>query len=166
MNARICNWNVSDSGMKGGWNMASRYVYGNTVRKVNEPVRRQTPHHVQEPSHRKKRHHMSLGYLLFLTIAVVLMGLTLTWYISLQSQITGSVKNIAALQSQLNTLKQENDEAYNRANGNLDLDEVKRIAIQEYGMTYATEGQIITYSDGGGNDYVRQIAPIPTSNGK
>lgn len=109
---------------------------------------------------------MSLGYLLFLSIAVVLMGLTLTWYISLQSQITGSVKNIAALQSQLNTLKQENDEAYNRANGNLDLDEVKRIAIQEYGMTYATEGQIITYSDGGGNDYVRQIAPIPTSNGK
>ena len=146
--------------------MASRYVYGNTVRKVNEPVRRQTPHHVQEPSGRKKRHHMSLGYLLFLSIAVVLMGLTLTWYISLQSQITGSVKNIAALQSQLNTLKQENDEAYNRANGTLDLDEVKRIAIQEYGMTYATEGQIITYSDGGGNDYVRQIAPIPTSNGK
>ena len=109
---------------------------------------------------------MSLGYLLFLSIAVVLMGLTLTWYISLQSQITGSVKNIAALQSQLNTLKQENDEAYNRANGNVDLDEVKRIAIQEYGMTYATEGQIVTYSDGGGNDYVRQIAPIPTSKGK
>lgn len=146
--------------------MAERYVHGNTVRKVNEPVRRNRPYHVQEPSERKKRHHMSLGYLLFLSMAVVLMGLTLTWYISLQSQITGSVKNIATLQSQLNTLKQENDEAYNRANGNVDLDEVKRIAIQEYGMTYATEGQIVTYSDGGGNDYVRQIAPIPTSDGK
>ena len=146
--------------------MAERYVHGNTVRKVNEPVRRNAPYHVQEPSVRKKRHHMSLGYLLFLSIAVVLMGLTLTWYISLQSQITGSVKNIATLQSQLNTLKQENDEAYNRANGNVDLDEVKRIAIQEYGMTYATEGQIVTYSDGGGNDYVRQIAPIPTGDGK
>ncbi len=146
--------------------MAERYVHGNTVRKVNEPVRRNAPYHVHEPSVRKKRHHMSLGYLLFLSIAVVLMGLTLTWYISLQSQITGSVKNIATLQSQLNTLKQENDEAYNRANGNVDLDEVKRIAIQEYGMTYATEGQIVTYSDGGGNDYVRQIAPIPTSDGK
>ena len=146
--------------------MAERYVHGNTARKVNEPVRRNRPYHVQEPSVRKKRHHMSLGYLLFLSMAVVLMGLTLTWYISLQSQITGSVKNIATLQSQLNTLKQENDEAYNRANGNVDLDEVKRIAIQEYGMTYATEGQIVTYSDGGGNDYVRQIAPIPTSDGK
>ena len=88
----------------------------------------------------------------------------MAWYISLQSQITGSVKKIAALESQLNTLKQENDEAYNRANGNLDLDEIKRIAIQEYGMTYATDGQIVTYSDGGGNDYVRQVAPIPGSN--
>ncbi len=145
--------------------MANRYVYGNTVRK-EKPIRRETPYRVHEPSKRRRKHHMSLGYLLFLSVAVVLMGLTLTWYISLQSQITGSVKNIATLQSQLNTLKQENDEAYNRANGNLDLDEVKRIAIQEYGMTYATEGQIVTYSDGGGNDYVRQIAPIPTSNGK
>ena len=146
--------------------MANRYVYGNTVRKVNEPIRRNTPYHVQEPPRRRKKHHMGLGNLIISSVAVVLMGLTLAWYISLQSQITASVKNIATLQSQLNTLKQENDEAYNRANGNLDLDEVKRIAIQEYGMTYATEGQIVTYSDGGGNDYVRQIAPIPTSDGK
>ena len=144
--------------------MADRYIYGNTVRKVNAPVHEQPRRHVQEPVRRRRRHHMSLGYLLFLSMAVVLMGLTLTWYISLQSQITGSVKNIATLQSQLNTLKQENDEAYNRANGNLDLDEVKRIAIQEYGMIYTTEGQIVTYSDGGGNDYVRQIAPIPSDN--
>ncbi|MBQ7424991.1 MAG: cell division protein FtsL, partial [Lachnospiraceae bacterium] len=63
-----------------------------------------------------------------------------------------------------NNLKQDNDEAYNRASGNVDLDEVKRIAIQEYGMTYATEGQIVRYSDEGGNDYVRQLAPIPEIN--
>ena len=104
---------------------------------------------------------MSLGYLLFLTLAMALMVVTLAGYINLQSQIKNSVKNIAALESQLNNLKQDNDEAYNRANGNVDLDEVKRIAIQEYGMTYASEGQIVTYSDGGGNDYVRQVAPIP-----
>ena len=146
--------------------MASRYVYGNTIRRVADPVRERRPYHVHEPQQRKKRHHMSLGYLLVLSLAVILMVMTLAWYISLQSQITNSVKNIATLESQLNTLKQENDEAYNRANGNVDLDEVKRIAIQEYGMTYATEGQIVTYSDGGGNDYVRQVAPIPQSDGK
>ncbi len=146
--------------------MANRYVYGNTVRKVNNPAVVRRPYHVHEPQTVRRRHHMSLGYLLFLSLAVMFMVVTLAWYISLQSQITNSVKNIATLESQLNTLKPENDEAYNRANGNVDLDEVKRIAIQEYGMTYASEGQIISYSDGGGNDYVRQVAPVPQSDGK
>ncbi len=145
--------------------MATSYIHGNTVRKVKEPAHDGRRVHVQEPKSHKKRHHMSLGYLLFLSIAIVLMVGTLAFYISLQSQVTNSVKHIAELESQLNDLKQDNDEAYNRANGNIDLDEVKRIAIQEYGMTYATEGQIITYSDGGGNDYVRQVAPIPESDG-
>ncbi|RKM61075.1 cell division protein FtsL [Butyrivibrio sp. CB08] len=140
--------------------MANEYIRGTSVRKPNRaPERRHV--HVQEPSRSKRRHHMSLGYLLFLSLAMALMVGTLAWYISLQSQITSSVKNIATLESQLNNLKQDNDEAYNRASGNVDLDEIKRIAIQEYGMTYASEGQIITYSDGGGNDYVRQLAPIP-----
>ena len=140
--------------------MAVEYIRGTSVRKPQR-VRQTREIHVQEPVRHGRRHHMSLGYLLFLSLAMVLMVGTLAWYISLQSQIKNSVKNIAALESQLNNLKQDNDEAYNRANGNVDLDEVKRIAIQEYGMTYASEGQIVTYSDGGGNDYVRQVAPIP-----
>ena len=138
----------------------SEYIRGTTVRKPNR-VRDDRPFQVHETERRHKRHNMSLGYLLFLSLAMVLMVGTLAWYISLQSQVKNSVKNIAALESQLNNLKQDNDEAYNRANGSVDLEEVKRIAIQEYGMTYATEGQVITYSDGGGNDYVRQLAPIP-----
>lgn len=146
--------------------MAREYVYGNTVRREYRPNPERTLLHVQEPEKRRRKHHMSFGYLIFLSFAVICMVGTLSWYISLRSQITNSIKNISALESQLNTLKQENDEAYNRANGNLELDEIKRIAIQEYGMTYATEGQIIRYSDGGGNDYVRQVAPIPKSDVK
>ena len=138
----------------------SEYIRGTTVRKPNRVHDRQ-PYHVHENTRQHKRHNMSLGYLLFLSLAMVLMVGTLAWYISLQSTIKNSVKNIATLESQLNNLKQDNDEAYNRANGDVDLEEVKRIAIQEYGMTYADEGQVITYSDGGGNDYVRQLAPIP-----
>ena len=140
------------------------YMYGNTVRKYNQPAPQHSPAPFRNPAEQKKRRsHMSLGYLLFLSLAMILMVGTLAWYISLQSQVKNTSKSIASLESQLNNLKQENDEAYNRANGKVDLDEVKRIAISEYGMTYATEGQIITYSDGGGNDYVRQLAPIPQS---
>ena len=144
--------------------MASEYIRGTTVRKPRRTYDRR-PVRVLETEN-KRRHHMSLGYLLFLSLAMVLMVGTLAFYLSVQSQITNSVKNIAALESQLNNLKQDNDEAYNRASGNVDLDEVKRIAIQEYGMTYASEGQIVTYSDGGGNDYVRQLAPIPEAGKK
>ena len=102
--------------------------------------------------------------MLFLSLAVLATGIILTWYITLQADITASVKQVSTLEAQLNTLKQDNDEAYNKAVSSLDLEEIKRIAIGEYGMTYATEGQIITYSDGGGNDYVRQLAPIPDGN--
>lgn len=108
---------------------------------------------------------MSLGTLFYMTLAVVLVVAALAGYITLQAEVKNRSKNIATLESQLNTMKQENDEAYNRASGNVDLEEIKRIAIQEYGMTYATEGQIIAYSDGGGNDYVRQVAPIPEVDG-
>jgi len=37
---------------------------------------------------------------------------------------------------------------------------VKRVAIQELGMKYAEEGQIVTVT-GGGSDYMRQVADIP-----
>ncbi len=147
--------------------MEKNYIYGNTVRKQNS-VRRQyedMPLHVQKRAQARRRaHRMSLPTLLGLSLAVTLAGGVLSMYITLQADIKTSVKTISTMEAKLNSLKQDNDEAYNKAVSNLDLEEIKRIAIGEYGMTYATEGQIVTYSDGGGNDYVRQIAPIPDRN--
>ena len=50
--------------------------------------------------------------------------------------------------------------SFSRFQSNVDLDEIKRIAIGELGMKYAKEGQVITYS-GEGSDYVRQYGDIP-----
>ena len=50
-------------------------------------------------------------------------------------------------------------EEYNRIVNSVDLDEVKRIAQEELGMHYATEGQIIKYTDAIG-DYVKQYSDI------
>ncbi len=145
-----------------------KYNYESTARQVRQP-KRDLEHvrvHREAPSIRHKRkEHMNLFGLIILTCALIATGVILSMYIYLQSEITNSVKHIAKLESQLNTLKQDNDEAYNRASSNLDLEEIKRIAIQEYGMTYADEGQIVTYSGGEGNDYVRQVAPIPQNSG-
>ena len=60
----------------------------------------------------------------------------------------------------MNDLKLANDEEYTKIMSSVDLEEIKRIAIEELGMKYAKDGQVITYS-GEGNDYVRQYKEIP-----
>lgn len=139
----------------------SSYVYGNTVRRRNYDRNAKATMHTVQGRKQNRTGTFTLGYVAFMTMALVAAGLILTWYISMQSAITGSVKNIASLESQLNELKQENDEAYNKANSSVDLEKIKQTAIQEYGMQYAGEGQIVTYSDNGGNDYVHQTGDIP-----
>lgn len=120
------------------------------VRKVSDATRK----------NRERALHMNIGYVLFLVTAMVAAGIILTGYLSLQADITSSMKNIAKLESELNSLKLDNDETYSRINSNVNLEEVRRIAIQELGMQYAAEGQIVTF-DGEDNDYVRQTGEIP-----
>ena len=102
---------------------------------------------------------MNVGYVVFLVCALVAAAFILTWYLGLQSDITNSIKNISRMESSLNELKLENDENYSRIDSSINLEEVKRIAIQELGMRYAEEGQIVTFS-GEGSDYVRQTGEI------
>lgn len=109
---------------------------------------------------REKAIHMNVGYALFLVVALVIAALVLIGYINLQSEITGSVKNLSKMKSQLHTLRQENDEYEAAINRSVDLEEVRRIAICELGMKYASEGQIVQV-EGGGDDYARKYANIP-----
>ncbi len=139
------------------------YIQGNTARRLEEEINRPGRRKQLGNAARKNReraHHMNLGYVLFLSLALVAMGAILTVYIGLQSDITSSIKNISRLESRLNTMKLDNDEEYSRITSSVDLEEVKRIAIQELGMKYAEEGQIVTFS-GKGSDYMRQVADIP-----
>jgi len=109
---------------------------------------------------REKAMLMNPGYVLFLAFAMAVSGAILLSYIRLQSDITNSVNHIAELESEVNSLKLSNDEEYSRIESSVNLEEIKRIAIEELGMTYASEGQIVEYSSEGG-DYVRQVKDIP-----
>lgn len=140
------------------------YIQGNTVRKLDistvieeEPKKKLS---VATRKNREKAVHMNMGYVMFLAVALFVAGVVLVGYIQLQFMNTNSVENIAVLESQLNNLRLENNEEYSRITSSVDLDEVKRVAIEELGMSYASEGQIITFS-GEGSDYVRQYALIP-----
>ncbi|MDD6492621.1 MAG: cell division protein FtsL [Firmicutes bacterium] len=142
----------------------SIYVQGNTARRLQaEPASRELQE--KKVSNRTRRNreralHMNIGSLLFMAVAMVAAGFILTWYLTLQSDITNSIKNISRLESELNYLKLANDENYSRITSDVNLEEVKRVAIQELGMRYAEEGQIVTF-DGEGSDYVRQTGNIP-----
>lgn len=143
---------------------AGRYIQGNTVRKpdVTREIERKPRKRLSNTTrkNREKAEHMSAGYVLFLSIALIATGWILINYIKLQSDITNSIQQISSLESELNDLKLANDEEYNRITSSIDLEEVRRIAIQELGMTYAKEGQIVKFTSEN-NDYVKQISSIP-----
>ncbi|MCM1569285.1 MAG: cell division protein FtsL [Roseburia sp.] len=142
-------------------NRRNAYVYGSAVRKpdvqtqLQEEPRRRLSHEARK--NRDRAHHMSLGYVVFLASALCAAGVVLISYIQLQSELTNKIKTISRLESQLNTMRLTNDEEYHRIVNSVDLEEIKRIAIGELGMTYAKEGQIINYRNAG-SDYMRKSA--------
>lgn len=144
----------------------SVYIQGSAVAKPRlhtvpglqeEPVKKLSP---RTRRNRARVLCMNIGSVLFLAAAMITAGFILTWYLTLQADITNSIEHISRLESELNTLKLSNDENYSRITSNINLEEVKRIAIQELGMGYAEEGQIISFH-GEGSDYVRQTGAIP-----
>ena len=144
------------------------YVYGSAVRKTDigrkvqrsqkdERPKKQLSHRARK--NRDKARYMNFAYVFFLTVAMGVTGFVLIGYIWIQSGITTSVKKISSLESQVNNLIQENNEALGRIENAIDLEEIRRIAITELGMTYAGEGQIVEIPEGG-SDYVRQYSNI------
>lgn len=109
---------------------------------------------------REKAAHMNLGYVAFLVAALCLTMGVLYGYITLQAGNTAMVEEIAALESELNSLKLDNDEEYSRIMSTVDMERVKEVAMGELGMQYAEEGQIIEV-EGNGDDYVRQYENMP-----
>lgn len=143
------------------------YIDGNTARKLqtvpdNRKRKQKDEIKRQQVRRRVKSSPMNLGYIFFMMIAMLVVCVVLIGYVELQADITNKINHISQLESQLNDLKLDNDETYTKIMSSVDLEEVKRIAINELGMKYAKDGQVITYS-GEGSDYVRQYKEIPSS---
>lgn len=137
------------------------YVYGNTARKLDvqrqfeEPQRRTLSNEARK--NREKAKHMSLGYIAFLMAAFFVAGVVLIGYIQLNAEITTLTETIAGQEKALNNLRIENAETLSRIESSIDLEEIKRVAIQELEMTYPKEGQIVSY-EGVAYDYVRKVS--------
>ena len=151
------------------------YVNGSTVREMEaSPVRRpQRPDRQQIEEQKRKKHrrnaarrnreralYMGKGYVLFLTMCVGLVGFAALKQIQIQSQVTQRMEHIAALESQLTDLKADNDARYKEIVTSVDLEYIKDVAMNQLGMQYATEEQVIYYSVEN-NNFMDQYSDIP-----
>ncbi len=149
------------------------YIDGNVIRHVQAVPERKADRRSREQSQRRaevsrqarrnreKALRMNVPYVSFLTAVSVATVFVCVNFLQLQSEGISYRNKIASLESQLTELKLANDNAYEEAVSSVDMEEVKRIAVNELGMTYADEGQIILYNNQEG-DYIRQYAEVPT----
>lgn len=139
---------------------ASTYVSGNTVRKA-KPTEKLEHKLVLIPGNVIDRNRINTALLTgFYIVCVCLFIGSILVYINLQSELSNSVEEISSLQNEYENVKRNNDEELAAINNSIDNEEIRRVAIEELGMHYATEGQIVSYSDNFENDFVRVYSVI------
>lgn len=139
------------------------YENGSAARKLDdywyeEPAERESTKKVRKQ--RGTTRTLSRAYGLFL---VFMAGLLLTgciMYLNVRNDITNQQKEIARLESELSNLTMKNNEELDRIEGAVDMEKIKKIAMEELGMTYPASDQVIGIESGAG-DYVRQYKEIP-----
>ena len=140
------------------------YLWGSVVPKQN--VSKERVHKIVRQSHDRAYRTNSqvpcagVMYTLFLCVILILTGLALVHYIKLQSELTIHMKHISQMEKELYDRKAENEDNYSRIMNSINLEEIRKIAVEELGMKYPNESQVIFY-DGRIRDYVSQTADIP-----
>lgn len=143
--------------------MSNRYsTYGNlaikkrpksTLRKKREREKRLKRKH-------KRNQPMSFLQVLFLSLCTVILANSLIKLLSLQSSIQQRMNHINLLENQILNLRSINNEKEKRLKTQINLEFIKESAINELGMDYAKEDQIIYYKIEH-NNFLDQYEDIP-----
>ena len=138
------------------------YVYGNTaraLRPIDDEVK--SPKKISNKSRKNidRDTRMNPGFMAFLTLAMVITGVICVQYIKLQSEVTSYVDKIASMEIELDSIRAENDDYESRIKGAIGLENIKKRAMDDLGMSYASDDQIVIY-ESDGTDYVRQFISL------
>jgi cell division protein FtsL len=137
-------------------------VEGNTVRQLerdySQPFNK--PLSASAIKNREKAARMNVGYVAFLLVMAIVFFVGCTSYINLRNEITEKQKSVESLQREVAALKLANDEEYDRIVGSVDMEEIKRIAMNELHMKYPDSEQV-SVTENNDSDYVRQYKEIP-----
>ncbi len=139
-------------------------LQGNAARALyTVPERREKtdgPVEVPHRKHKKESDTLSIPYCIFLAAACVLTLTLGAYYLQQQALATSSQKKIASLESTLAEKKKENADELNRIETSINLEEIRDIAINELGMVYATQDNVVLYENISEN-YVSQYEDVP-----
>lgn len=146
------------------------YIDGNTVRELDRPQRKHREDIERIQKEKKRRNavrknrerelSISKGYVVFLTLCVLLTAAAAVILIRTQSSVSTHLRNIAAIESKVTDMKSDNDAKYKSLITSVDLNAIKEKAINELGMTYPTADQVIYYSVDNDN-FMDQYSNIP-----
>ena len=141
------------------------YIDGNTVRVENAQPQRKEEQEIRvrtEPQAVPVRVRVNVPYVLVLLAVTLLFGYLCFSYLKVQASINASMNRIANMEEQLAEARSENAVRENRLDVQLDLNEVFRIAVDEMGMVYPDENEVVEYTEQM-REYVRQYENIPNS---
>lgn len=151
------------------------YINGNTVRQLEEATPSTRERRIQREREERQRQDarrraarrnrekslvMGKGYTVLLLASVAVTAFLAVYMISLQAQLSNRMREVASIESQTQNLKAENDALYKEITTSVDLNHIKDVAINELGMQYATEDQIVYYTVENDN-YMDQYRDIP-----
>ena len=148
------------------------YIEGNAARKLNtvpqkevRPNRQPAPERERKTNARVERNAQrakafDLRYTMALVVATVFLFGACVNMLSLQADITEQRRQIALLESNLNELKDTNNETSKRLDSSVDLTKVYDFATQELGMVYPGNDQVVSYK-ASNPDYVKQFKDVP-----
>lgn len=108
---------------------------------------------------RANARNMGLGYVVFLSVACLLTMFLCVRYLNMKSTLTTQNDAISKAESELNSMKADNDAYYNQVLSSVTLEDIKNAALG-FGMHYATESQIEYYSVDE-SSYLRQYQDVP-----
>ena len=104
---------------------------------------------------------LNLPLTLLLVAAVAVSVFVGYRYLCLKSSLDMHMNNIKTMESQLDTLRTENDALEKSIDTSVDLNEVYNIATTKLGMVHVNQSNIIQY-DKTESEYVKQYEDIPS----
>ncbi len=115
------------------------------LRKAERDVRRSRREAQRAELNFAREIERSRSYLVFMSVAVMVVALFSIGYIKFNSDLTMRLNNISKLEKQVSNLTASNDSLSKRLGGTVLLSDIRDIAINEYGMVYPSDDQIVYY---------------------